>query len=90
MSTKIINITPNNKYSIAATDEPEIFRITYHTPGNFETYLLEIEDFDPRQDQIYLPKDAKRQGLIVWLKDVHPYAYEMSPFIGEYKKLPER
>lgn len=87
MSTKIINITPNNKYSIAATDEPEIFRITYHTPGNFETYFLEIEDFDPRQDQIYLPKDAKRQDLEVWLKDVHPYAYEMSPFIGEYKKI---
>ena len=85
MKAKIVEISDQS--SIKATDQPEIFKFSVHTPGNFETYLSEIEDFDPKQDQIYLPKDAKRQGLEVWLKDIHPFAYEIPPFEGEYKKV---
>ena len=82
---KIIEIS--DQYSITASDEPEIFKISNHTPGNFEKVLAELEDFDPKQDKIYLPREAKDDKAEIYLKDIHPFAYELPPFDDEYKKI---
>ena len=82
---KIIEIS--DRYTITASDEPEIFKITNHTPGNLEEVLAELEGFDPKQDKIFLPKEAKTEITEIYLKDIHPFAYELPPFNGEYKKI---
>ena len=56
MKEKIIDIS--DQYLIAASDDPEIFKIVNHTPGNFGEVLSELEDFNPKQDKIYLPKET--------------------------------
>ena len=84
MKEKIIDIS--DQYLIAASDDPEIFKIVNHTPGNFGEVLSELEDFNPKQDKIYLPKEALTEKAEIFLTDIHPYAYELPPFNGQYKK----
>lgn len=81
---KIIDIS--DQYLITASNEPEIFKISNHTPGNFEEVLAELEDFDPKQDKFFLPKEVKTEKIEIYLKDIHPFAYELSPFTVSTKK----
>ena len=46
-TVKIVEIS--GQYSIKASDEPEIFKISNYTPGNFEEVLAELKTSTPNK-----------------------------------------